>query len=69
MILFFPLLSLAQEVWFIPVMTCKPCEEKIQVIVNELNIASQVESIDSISKTLCFTTEISQDVERNCQNL
>ena len=61
MILFFPLLSLAQEVWFIPVMTCKPCEEKIQVIVNELNIASQVESIDSISKTLCFKTEISQD--------
>ncbi len=62
MIIFFPLVTLAKEVWTIPVMTCKPCEEKIQVIVDELNISSQVESIDSISKTLCFTTEIPQDI-------
>ncbi len=61
MILLFPLLCLAQEVWLIPVMTCTPCEEKIQVIVNELNISSQVEAISSISKTLCFKKEISQD--------
>ena len=31
MILFFPILVFANEVWTIPVMTCKPCEEKIQL--------------------------------------
>jgi len=62
MIIFFPIIAFAKEVWTIPVMTCNPCEEKIRVIVNELNISSQVESIDSISKTLCFATEMPQDV-------
>lgn len=54
MIILFPLVALAKEVWTIPVMNCQGCEEKIQTVIDEFKISDQVELIDYKSRTVCF---------------
>ena len=67
MIILFPLVVLAKEVWTIPVMNCQGCEEKIQTVIDELKISDQVELIDYKSRTVCFQVAPSEEISKKLE--